>query len=83
MQEWSFNFGPGFVSPEEIREAFEQRQAELKNKIDEKKCVMCMNASLINDQIAICNKKGSAHAGECVDEFDGKSCGEWSPIFIN
>ena len=82
QQEWSFNFGPGFVSPEELREREEKQKEELRRNIDEKKCAMCLNVSFVNDQIAICNAKNSTRAGTCVDELDGKSCEYWLPISI-
>lgn len=82
MQQWRFINGQ-FVSPEELEEQRKKWQEELQRNIDEKKCVMCLNASLVNDQITICNAKNSTRAGTCVDELDGKSCEYWLPVLIN
>lgn len=83
QQEWSFSFGPGFVSPEELRAREEKQREELRRNMDEKKCIMCLNASIVNDQVAICNVKNCNRAGICVDDLDGKACEYWSPMPIN
>lgn len=80
MQQWSFNFGPGFVTPEEMKAWQEQQEKDLQNKINEKYCIVCENAALVNDQIAFCNVKSCERSGMCVNDLDGKKCEFWSPI---
>ena len=75
MQQWSFSFGPGgFVNPAEVEA---QRRQQIQRLIDEKRCVVCQNTYLINDQITFCHFKN-----ECVDNDYGKECEHWEPIKI-
>lgn len=53
----------------------QQQMAALKQMIDDKKCVMCKNTYLINDEITICN-----FSHECVDNNYGKYCENWKPL---
>ena len=59
----------------------EQRKtllAQLRKMIDDKRCVMCENTYLIDDQITMCNINN-----ECVDNEYGKNCENWKPLEIN
>lgn len=77
MQQWNINFGPGFISPEEIERQHQQQLDSLHQMIDEKKCMMCKNTYLINDQITMCN-----YSKECVDGNYGEYCEHWDPLEI-
>lgn len=73
--EFNFNFGPGgFVNPQEIRM---QQLQQIKQGIDEKRCVYCQKAYLVNDQIAICSI-----SKECVNNMNGQECKDWNPIDV-
>jgi len=73
LQQWSFNFSPGgFVSPEQMEQQRLQQEAQLKQMIDDKRCEVCQNTYLINDQITICS-----FSNECVDGKDGQQCENW------
>ena len=72
------NFGTGFITPEQIKEQRLQQEAKIRQMISDKKCVVCQNTFLINDQITYCNIKN-----ECVDFSDGKNCDNWiAPLTI-
>ena len=69
----------GFSSPEEIMKQIasqrkEQAEAIQRMKAD-KMCVLCKNAMLINDQVAICEK-----TKECVNDTNGQSCDFWDVL---
>lgn len=72
QQQWSFNFGPGFISPEQMEAQRQQQEAMIRQMIDDKRCEMCENTYLINDQITMCNIKK-----ECVDQMNGRECENW------
>ena len=71
--QFQFNFGPGF-DPVAMHE---QQIAAMKQMIDEKRCIMCQNTYLINDQITICQ-----FSNECVDSMNGQECEHWEPAPI-
>lgn len=72
-QHWSFKF----VDPEEMQR---EQEAFVKDAINKKKCVVCENAALIDDRIAICNASGCDNRGKCVDEYTGENCNYWIPL---
>lgn len=80
QQQWSFNFGPGFISPEELKAQQEKQQQELQRMVDEKQCVLCNHAILINDVVAICNAKECNRSGQCVDGQNGVDCEYWEIV---
>ena len=68
-------FGPGFISPEEMERQRQEQEAQIRDMIDKKQCVLCDNAFLVNDQVAICNIKK-----RCVDGENGQDCEHWKLI---
>lgn len=75
MQQWSFNFGPGGISPEQVAEMHRQREEQMRRMVDEKLCAICRNTYLINDQITMCMK-----SNECVDGKNGQECDHWESL---
>ena len=69
--QFQFNFVPG-PDPAVIRQ---QQLAQFKQMIDDKRCVMCQNTYLINDQITMCQ-----FSNECVDDNNGQECKNWNPV---
>ena len=71
----NIHFNSGFISPEEIEAQRRQQEERLRQMVNDKKCVVCNNTYLINDQITYCSIKN-----ECVDFMDGMNCDNWHPI---
>lgn len=62
------NFGPGFITQEQIA-------AERQRMIDKKQCEICQHTYLVNDQVAFCE-----FSHECVNDHTGVNCENWQPI---
>lgn len=73
--QWNINFGPGFISPEQMEAQRQQQEALEKQMIDEKRCVVCKNTYLINDQITMCT-----YSNKCVDQENGQQCEHWESL---
>lgn len=69
------NFGPGFINPEQMAAAKAQREAQIRQMIDDKRCEFCRNTYLINDQITMCMK-----SNKCVDGKNGRECDRWESL---
>lgn len=69
------NFGPGFVTPEQMAAAQAQREAQIRQMINDKRCELCRNTYLINDQITMCVK-----SNKCVDGENGQECDNWESL---
>lgn len=74
----NFGFGPGFVSPEQMEAERQRRLATLRQMVDDKRCIMCKNTFLVNDQITFC-----MFSKKCVDDDNGMSCEHWEPMEIS
>lgn len=77
----TINFNGINITPEQLaemqRQQREQQQRQVQQMLDEKRCVLCENTYLLNDQIYICTIKN-----ECVDNENGLDCKDWEPINI-
>lgn len=69
------NFGHGFINSEQMAAAQAQREAQIRQMIEEKRCVICKNTYLVNDQITFCT-----FSNVCVDENNGQSCPHWESL---
>ena len=69
------NFGHGFINPEQMAAAQAQREAQIRQMIDEKRCAICKNTYLVNDQITFCS-----YSKNCVDNSNGQDCQHWESL---
>ena len=69
------NFGHGFINPEQMAAAQAQREAQIRQMVDDKRCEFCRNTYLINDQITMCMK-----SNKCVDGKNGQECDSWESL---
>jgi len=75
--QFNFNFGPGFINPEELQRQAEELAAQMRIMIEDKKCKMCVNANIVNEQFVFCN-----FSGKNVEESDGQNCEHWEAVQI-
>ena len=64
--------GINFINPEEI---LRQQAAMRQQMVDDKRCEVCKNTYLINDQITMCS-----YSNECVDGQNGQQCEHWEML---
>lgn len=70
------HFGPnGFVTPEQAAEIQHQREEQMRRMVDEKRCIICKNTFLVNDQITFCS-----YSKNCVDNSNGQNCQHWESL---
>jgi len=55
----------------------QQKVAMLRQMIDDKRCSVCKNTFIINDQVTFCSINK-----ECVDDKNGMSCEHFEPLNI-
>lgn len=68
----NIGFGPQFINPEEM---LRQQMAMRQQMVDDKRCEVCKNTYLINDQITMCSIKNT-----CVDGCNGQECENWEVL---
>lgn len=76
QQQWNIHFGPGFIDPQQMAAQQAQREAAIRQMVEDKRCEFCRNTYLVNDQITICMK-----SNECVDGKNGQSCPDWENLY--
>lgn len=80
QQQWNIHFGPGFnpqqMAAQQMAAQQAQREAAIRQMAEDKRCEICRNTYLIDDQITMCMK-----SNQCVDGKNGQSCPDWENLY--
>ena len=61
-----------WITPEDM---LQRARENYNNLVDTKRCIICRNTYLINDEITMCHL-----TNECVDNHAAGDCNMWDPL---